>query len=102
MNPKNRRVFFHMCLLILMFISCLTSSANNKNKHLAWTPYKMLTKGMSWPKGQALPQLASIADTLDGLDMVKTSMSPSKKAMFASLQGCSNQVLFFIFQFNCK
>ena len=92
MNPKNRPVFTHLCLLFLMLISCLPSSAGDKNKHLAWSPYTMVTKGMSWPEGQALPQFASIADTLDGLDMVKNGMSPSEKAMFASLQGLVNKI----------
>ena len=92
MNPKNRPVFTHLCLLFLMFISCLPSSAGDKNKHLTWSPYTMVTKGMSWPEGQALPQFASIADTLDGLDMVKNGMSPSEKAMFASLQGLVNKI----------
>ena len=92
MNPKNRPVFLHLCLLFLMFISCLPASAGDINKHLAWTSYSVVTKGMSWPEGQALPQFASIADTLDCLDMIKTSMSPSEKAMFASLQGLVNKI----------
>lgn len=91
MNPKNRPVFLHLCLVFMMFISCLLASAGDKNKHLTWTPYTTVTKGMSWPEGQALPQFASIADTLDCLDMIKTSMSPSEKAMFASLQGLVNK-----------
>lgn len=91
MNPKNRRVFYHICLLILMFTSCLSAGANNKNKHLAWTPYVKLTKGISWPEGQALPQFATLSDTLDGLDMIKSGLSSSEKAMFASLQGLVNK-----------
>lgn len=91
MNPKNRPVFLHLCLVFMMFISCLLASAGDKNKHLTWIPYTTVTKGMSWPEGQALPQFASIADTLDCLDMIKTSMSPSEKAMFASLQGLVNK-----------
>src|SRR5665647_134342 len=90
-NLKNHRVVFQICLLILMFISCLPSSADNRNKHLAWTPYSTFTKGNSWPEGQALPQFASPADTLDGLDMLKNGLSPSEKAMFASLQGLVNK-----------
>lgn len=92
MNTKNRPVFVHLCLLFVMFIPWLPSIAGDVNKHLAWSPYTVVTKGMAWPEGQALPQFASIADTLDGLDMANAGMSPSEKAMFASLQGLVNKV----------
>jgi hypothetical protein len=46
---------------------------------------------MLWPKGQALAQFATPADTLDGLDMRKTTLSLTGKAMFTALQGLVNK-----------
>lgn len=92
MDSKNHQSFYHLYLVILMCMYCLQTHGADKNKHLAWTPYTRLTKGMSWPEGQALPQFARTADTLDGLDMVRSSLSPSEKAMFAALQGLVNKI----------
>lgn len=78
-------------LIILIGASCLTANGKNQNRHLRWTPYTTLSKGIVWPKGQAIPQFACPADTLDALDMEKTALSSSEKAMFSALQGLVNK-----------
>lgn len=85
------RPFIHIGALIIVCLSCLATNGKDKNKHLAWTPHKTLETGLSWPKGQALPQFASPADVLDGLDMRKTGLSSSEKALFSALQGLVNK-----------
>jgi hypothetical protein len=78
-------------LFIILCFSFLAGSAQNDNKHLKWTPYKTVASGISWPKGQALPQFATLADTLDGFDMRKAALSPAEKALFSVLQGLVNK-----------
>lgn len=82
---------FRLCVLMILCLSCFTAYGGNKNKHLPWTQYKTLETGILWPKGQALPQLATPASTLDGLDMRKTSLSLTEKALFSALQGLVNK-----------
>lgn len=85
------RLAFQFCVIILICIYCLPAYSIDKNKHLTWVQYKTLARGISWPDGQALPQLATPADTLDGLDMRKAALHPTEKAMFSSLQGLVNK-----------
>lgn len=82
-----------ICLSLLLNVCLCNPSAfgNDKNKHLPWPAYKTIETGISWPKGQALPQFASPADMLDGLDMLKTGLSVSEKTMFSVLQGLVNK-----------
>lgn len=83
--------FVHIGLLIIVCLSFISTIGQNINKHLAWVPYKTIATGISWPKGQALPQFASPADTLDALDMHRNDLSPSEKAIFSALQGLVNK-----------
>ena len=83
--------FLRWGLFIMIWLSCLATNGKDINKHLAWTPYKTIETGLSWPKGQALPQFASLAETLDGFDMRKAALSLSGKAMFTALQGLVNK-----------
>lgn len=78
-------------LILIILLSCTHAFGNEKNKHLSWEPYKILESGISWPDGQALPQFATPSQTLDGLDMLKTGLSNSEKAMFTALQGLVNK-----------
>ncbi len=90
LNFKHKP-FLQLGLFIMIWLSCLATNGKDINKHLAWAPYKAIETGMSWPKGQALPQFASLAATLDGFDMRKAALSLSGKAMFTALQGLVNK-----------
>jgi len=90
----RKRIYFIglSFLQILLFGSFyLTSFGKNPNKHLEWSPYTIINKGIVWPKRQAIPQFACPADTLDALDMDKLALSSSEKAMFSALQGLVNK-----------
>lgn len=87
----SSRPFIRLIISIILCLSCSVTDGKEKNKHLTWTQYKTITTGLSWPKGQALPQFATPADLLDGLDMRKNALSTSEKAMFSALQGLVNK-----------
>jgi hypothetical protein len=71
---------------------CLPADGQHKNNHVAWIQYTKSGTGISWPQGQALPQFASVSDTLDGFDLVKGNLSPSEKLVFVALQGLVNKI----------
>ncbi len=91
MKTENHRLFLCLFVLTIVCLFGFTVNGNDKNKHLARGQYKTIATGISWPEGQALPQFACLADTLDGLDLRKALLSPSEKAIFSVLQGLVNK-----------
>lgn len=90
---RNERISRRNLSLTLL-IACVTmmvSCGKIQNMHIGYTQYPSPDQGMLWPAGQALPQFAQTAGVLDGLDMRALSLSPSEKAIYASLQGLVNK-----------
>src|SRR5690242_2291827 len=79
-------------LLIFLFILMYSpADGQKKNDPVEWKPYAELRTGMSWPRGQALPQFAGLSDTLDGFDLAKSNLSSPEKTIFVALQGLVNK-----------
>ncbi len=86
LSPMHHGVF-----LMLLSLSMLVSNGKEQNKHREYTLLPSPEKGILWPEGQAIPHFAQPAEILDGLDMRTASLSPTEKAIYASLQGLVNR-----------
>lgn len=60
-----------------------------ENLYTDITEPEVLTQGISWPQGQALPTMAQISGTLDAIDV--SSKTVDVKSMAVSLQGIVNK-----------
>ncbi len=87
---------------ILMLTACLSARADkglNPNHFKGWTKVEVPTTGFVWPEGQAFPQFAAPADTLDAIYYDEPPMTNSEVIMLTTLQGIVNKVkprLFFL------
>lgn len=63
--------------------------ANSRNLHSSYPEPAPITRGVSWPQGQALPRFAPPAATLD--TVLVQSLSPDEQITFSALQGRVNR-----------
>ncbi len=88
----NKSLFIFSSVPLFVFILMrLPADGQHKSNPVEWKQHAGLQTGMSWPRGQALPQFAGLADTLDGFDMIKSNLSSAEKVIFAALQGLVNK-----------
>ncbi len=90
-TERTLRPLSHGVFLLLLSLSMLVSNGKEQNKHREYTLLPSPEKGILWPAGQAIPHFAQPAGILDGLDMRAVALSPSEKAIYASLQGLVNR-----------
>ncbi len=77
-----------LALCMLLSGSCTPQGANKASIPL---PYQTIGQGISWPREQAFPRMATPVQRLDGLSVGAADFPTTEKMLFVALQGLVNR-----------
>lgn len=87
---------------VFVCLSACNSGIQHENKFIQWDKAEQPQEGIVWPKGQAIPQFAAIADTVDAIIIDRPPMSNSDVLMLTTLQGIINKTKPRVMLFNTR
>lgn len=73
----------------IVFSATLMAERNHPNLAVSCPTAEVITTGIAWPRGQALPIFATPASTLDAISI--RDLSPDERITFSALQGQVNR-----------